>query len=52
MNRESLLITTLVELADNLVDDLDVIEVLKMLCNRCVETIDVDAAGVMLVSPA
>lgn len=52
MTRESLLITTLVELADNLVDDFDVIEVLTMLCNRCVETIDVDAAGVMLVSPA
>ena len=52
MNRESLLISTLVELADNLVDDFDVIEVLTMLCNRCVETVDVDAAGVMLVSPA
>jgi GAF domain-containing protein len=51
MTRESLLIATLVELADNLVDDFDVIEVLTMLCNRCVETIDVDAAGVMLVSP-
>jgi GAF domain-containing protein len=52
MSRESLLISTLVELADNLVDDFDVIEVLTMLCNRCVETIDVDAAGVMLASPA
>jgi GAF domain-containing protein len=52
MTRESLLIATLVELADNLVDDFDVIEVLTMLCNRCVETIDVDAAGVMLLSPA
>jgi GAF domain-containing protein len=51
MTRESLLIATLVELADNLVDDFDVIEVLTMLCNRCVETVDVDAAGVMLVSP-
>jgi GAF domain-containing protein len=51
MTRESLLISTLVELADNLVDEFDVIEVLTMLCNRCVDTIDVDAAGVMLVSP-
>ena len=51
MTRESQLIATLVELADNLVDDYDVIEVLTMLCNRCVDTIDVDAAGVMLVSP-
>lgn len=52
MTRESQLIATLVELADNLVDEFDVIEVLTMLCNRCVETIDVDASGVMLVSPA
>jgi len=52
MTRESLLIATLVELADNLVDEFDVIEVLTMLCNRCVETIDIDAAGVMLASPA
>jgi GAF domain-containing protein len=51
MARESLLIATLVELADNLVDNYDVIDVLTVLCDRCVETIDVDAAGVMLASP-
>jgi GAF domain-containing protein len=51
MTRESLLIATLVELADNLVDEFDVIEVLTMLCNRCVETIDVDAVGVVLAAP-
>jgi GAF domain-containing protein len=51
MARESLLIATLVELADNLVDDFDVIDVLTMLSLRCVEAIDVDAAGVMLASP-
>jgi GAF domain-containing protein len=51
MARESLLISTLVELADNLVDDFDVIDVLTMLTHRCVEAIDVDAAGVMLASP-
>ncbi len=51
MNRESLLIATLVELADNLVDDYDVIDVLTVLSLRCVEAIDVDAAGVMLASP-
>jgi GAF domain-containing protein len=49
--RESLLIATLVELADNLVDDYDVIDVLTVLTHRCVEAIDVDAAGVMLASP-
>jgi GAF domain-containing protein len=51
MARESLLIATLVELADNLVDDYDVIDVLTVLTDRCVEAIDVDAAGVMLASP-
>ena len=51
MVRESLLIATLVELADNLVDDFDVIDVLTVLSLRCVEAIDVDAAGVMLASP-
>ena len=43
MDRESLLIATLVELADNLVDDFDVIDVLTVLSLRCVQTIDVDA---------
>jgi GAF domain-containing protein len=52
MTRESLLIATLVELADNLVDDYDVIDVLTVLTNRCVDAVDVDAAGVMLASPA
>jgi GAF domain-containing protein len=51
MPRESLIISTLVELADNLVDDFDVIDVLTMLSNRCVETIEADAAGVMLMAP-
>jgi GAF domain-containing protein len=51
MARESLLVTTLVELADNLVDSFDVIDVLTVLSDRCVEALDVDAAGVMLASP-
>jgi GAF domain-containing protein len=51
MARESIMIATLVELADNLVDDFDVIDVLTLLSLRCVEAIDVDAAGVMLASP-
>lgn len=50
MTRESLIIATLVELADNLVDDFDVIDVLTVLSDRCVEAMDVDAAGVMLAS--
>jgi len=51
MNRESMLIATLVELADNLVDEFDVIDVLTILSNRCVETLGVDSAGVLLAAP-
>ena len=51
MARESILVATLVELADNLVDNYDVIDILTIMSNRCVEAIDVDAAGVMLAQP-
>ena len=51
MPREALLVRTLVELADNLVDDFDVIDVLTVLSDRCVEVFDVDSAGVMLAAP-
>jgi GAF domain-containing protein len=50
--REAVLLRTLVELADNLVDDFDVIDVLTILNMRCVETLDVAAAGVMLAAPS
>jgi GAF domain-containing protein len=52
MSREATLIRALVEIADNLVEDFDVIDVLTLLSLRCVEVIDVDSAGVMLVTPA
>lgn len=51
MARESLLVATLVELADNLVDNYDVIDILTLLSDRCVQTVDVEAAGVMLGLP-
>lgn len=51
MARESVLVATLVELADNLVDSYDVIDVLTMLSVRCVEVVDVDAVGVLLAAP-
>ena len=51
MSRESLLARTLVELADNLVDDFDVVELLTLLSDRCVEILDVATAGLMLAGP-
>src|SRR4051812_30504033 len=51
MPRESILTRTLVELADTLVADFDVVELLTMLGDRCVEVLDVGAAGIMLAAP-
>ncbi len=42
---------TLLELADDLIDDFDVIEVLTFLSIRCVEILDVATAAVMLAEP-
>lgn len=38
-----------VELADSLIDDFDVIDFLQRLSTRCVELLDVSAAGILLV---
>ena len=43
--------TTFVELADTLVADFDVIDFLHLLTDRCVELLDVTAAGVLLADP-
>jgi GAF domain-containing protein len=51
MTRESVLARTLVELADTLVDDFDVVDLLTLLADRCVEVLDVQAAGIMLAGP-
>ncbi|MDQ1426383.1 MAG: hypothetical protein QOD72_3881 [Acidimicrobiaceae bacterium] len=51
MARETVLARTLVELADTLVDDFDVVELLTLLTDRCVDVLDVAAAGLMLVAP-
>ncbi len=42
---------TMVLLADNLVTDFDVVELLTLLADRCVSILGVSAAGLMLVGP-
>ncbi len=52
MSREADVVRSLVEMADTLVDDYDVIDLLTGLSDRCVSLLGVSAAGVMLASPA
>ena len=51
MSREAMLAKAVVELADTLVADFDVVDLLVVLADRCVEVLGVDAAGIMLVAP-
>jgi GAF domain-containing protein len=51
MPREALLVQTMVELADTLVDDFDVVDLLTHVADRCVEVLDVTAAGLMVARP-
>jgi GAF domain-containing protein len=46
--REPLLSRTFVQLADSLVDDFDLIELLTLLSHRCVELFEAGAAGILL----
>lgn len=49
MGREYRVARSLVSLADTLVDEFDLVEFLHMLVEQCVDLLDVDAAGVLLV---
>ena len=51
MSRESLVVRTMVELADTLVDDFDIVDLLTTLSERCVDILDATAAGIMLATP-
>src|SRR4051812_50203381 len=46
--REQRLAEVFVELADTLVEEVDVVDFLQTLTERCVELVDTDAAGLML----
>lgn len=48
MAREDRLVDTFVTLADTLVDHYDIIDFLQTLAERCVDLVDVTAAGIML----
>jgi GAF domain-containing protein len=50
MLRETLLARTLVELSDTLVQDFDVVDRLTLLTERCVEALEVSAAGILLAA--
>lgn len=51
MNREQRLADTFVELADTLVNDFDVVQLLDLLVARCAELLDVTAAALFLAPP-
>jgi len=52
MTREADVVRSLVEMADTLVDDYDVVDLLTGLTDRCVTLLGVSAAGVMLAAPS
>ena len=52
MTREADVVQSLVEMADTLVEDYDVVDLLTGVADRCVRLLGVSAAGVMLASPA
>ncbi|MDA8264703.1 MAG: GAF and ANTAR domain-containing protein [Actinomycetota bacterium] len=51
MPKQAQLLRALVDLADTLVADFDLVELFTLLTDRCIEVLDVSAAGLMLVAP-
>ena len=51
ITRDAKFARTLVELADTLVVGFDVVDLLTVLADRCVEVLEVAAAGLMLAGP-
>jgi GAF domain-containing protein len=49
--KEALLAKTFVDLVDTLVEDFDVVDLLTLVADRCVDVLDITAAGLMLVAP-
>ena len=47
VSREERLGRTFVEVADTLVDDFDLVELLALVTERCVELLDASAAGLL-----
>jgi transcriptional regulator with GAF, ATPase, and Fis domain len=51
MSRERLVSQTFIQLTDTLVADFDIIDLLTILADRCVELVDAEAAGILLADP-
>ncbi len=50
-SRDETIIHSLVDIADNLVDNFDIVELLTGLTDQCVDVLGISAAGVMLATP-
>ena len=49
--KDHLLARTFVDIVDTIIDDFDVVDLLTLVTDRCVEVLEVSAAGLMLAGP-